>query len=187
MFSKTKIKKLMKVLAIFMFFIFIFAVFIIYPRIATGRPTTNNTSILNSAAAQINSLFPDARYGKLTNVFACKSDVFPDNFKLGDNCMGGQLVNEWGGRIYVSGVDLEGNIDTSNNAYYYQISYPKVPSEVCKNLAPSLAANFGVVRVNDTEIINTYDTVETNNQVNESEVTQACLQKSDLKVTVIGK
>ena len=171
------------------------AAFIIYPRVQAGRQATNNTSILNSAAAQINSVFPSARYGNLTDIVACNADVFPDNFKIAPACAAGNLINEWQGVVAVHGADVTGATNATVNARYYTITYPNVPSKVCTKLAPALAANFGIVGIGADEtsalgagkIVDTYNAVATDDAVDEATMTAACNAAAAVTISMVGK
>lgn len=161
------------------------------PRFASPRPATNNASILNSAAAQINAIFPNSQYGELNDTIACMADVFPDGFKISPRCVPNNLRNEWGdnktANVHVFGSSANGTIDASENARYYTITYGNVPSKVCAKLAPALAANFGVARINTTEIVNSYDEDNTNDFVNENKVRATCSSLAgEVVLSVIG-
>lgn len=164
------------------------AAFIIYPRVQAGRQATNNTSILNSAAAQINAVFPGGRYGKLTPAVACNADVFPDNFDTDGSCGGTPVLqNEWAGDVVLSGSLADGTNDTTSNARYYKITYDKVPNKVCNKLAPALASNFGRVLVGTTVIVDTFDAATNNDVVDEAAMTAACSGANEVLITVVGK
>ena len=173
------------------------AAFMIYPRVQAGNSATNNASALNAAAAQIQALFPSARYANLSQNVACKGDVFPDSFKDDTTCAVATMKNEWDGAVSIGPAGITGATATGNAARYYYIHYANVPSKVCAKLAPALASNFGIVGIGAAAgaapagtqiVVNTFDAVATNDVPNEANVANGCQTATGrATITVVGR
>ena len=182
------------------------AAFIIFPRVQASNAATSNATILNAAAAQIQALFPSARYSNLSTQVACRGDVFPENMKMGPTCAtttsagaNTDLQNEWQGNITVNGATAAGAVVTTTAARYYRIDYANVPTKVCSKLAPALASNFGIVAIGpgawaatapaagDT-VVNTFNGATTTDDVlNEATVQSRCAAAAAVNITVVGR
>lgn len=148
------------------------AAFIVYPRVQAGRNATYESQVLSSAIAGAKAIFATGNYFKLDNDVAINAELFPKNMNAG----AGSIVNQWEGDVVVIGSDAAGAaVTTGTIARYMTITYPKVPKEVCTRLGASAAQNFGRVTVNGDVIVDTFDTVATNDVVDEAALTTSCV------------
>lgn len=156
------------------------AAFIVYPRVQAGRNATYESQVLSSAQAGVKALFTTNNYANLTTTAAYNAEIFPRNM----NVEGGTTIeNQWGGLVVASGSTAAGADSATSPTRYFKFVYPNVPTDVCIRLAGAAVQNFGAVLIGEdaagaTAVVNTYDTDEDNNIVDEAAIALQCKQDS---------
>lgn len=172
---------------VFIILIAIFSTaFVVYPRVEAAKQATFAAQILSGALAQAKGMFPNGTYGGLTNAVASGGEMFPEEMDL--DYPNGVLMNNFGdgvnSNITVRGTDQLGNLATGNAARYFTITYEDVPDKVCLKFVPGLATHWGRITVNGVEAINKYDSLKSNDYLDEATVATQCNLGTTVTVTM---
>jgi prepilin-type N-terminal cleavage/methylation domain-containing protein len=123
-------------------------VYTIYAKVSAGNQANAESRNLDTFKAGIQTLYAVGKnYASITNIVVNAARITPDNMKTSPTSSDGTITNSFSGEVTVLPVSL--GAGTANG---FEITYSKVPGNVCSKLVTTGGNQYDRITVGGTEV-----------------------------------